>query len=258
MGMIILLSPAKTLDFESEIHCKKQSEPAFINQAEVLIKQLRKKNTAELIKLMSISKDLAELNFERYQHWKPSLHKSSGRQAILAFKGDVYTGLDAQSFSPQDFEFAEKHLRILSGLYGMLKPTDLILPHRLEMGTRLQVNGYKNLYAYWQHTLNQALTAALTEAGTNLIINLASVEYSKSIDLKREGIEVIAPEFKDYKNGQYKTISFFAKKARGMMASFLIREKIKHKDQLKAFNQDGYHFNNELSISEAKPVFTRG
>lgn len=256
--MIILLSPAKTLDFETEIHCKKQSEPAFISQAEVLIKQLRNKSTAELMKLMNISKDLAELNFERYQHWNPTLHKSSGRQAILAFKGDVYTGLDAHSFSPQDFEFADKHLRILSGLYGMLKPTDLILPHRLEMGTRLQVNGFKNLYTYWQSTLNKALTTALIEAGAKRIINLASVEYAKSVELKRDGIEVIAPEFKDYKNGQYKTISFFAKKARGLMASFIIREKINHKDQLKAFNQDGYHFNNELSTSEAKPVFTRG
>ncbi len=256
--MIILLSPAKTLDFETEIQCEKQSEPDFLSQAEILIKQLRKKNTKELMKLMNISKDLAELNYERYQHWKPNLHKKSGRQAILAFKGDVYTGLDAQLFSTKDFDFADKHLRILSGLYGMLRPTDMILPHRLEMGTRIQVNGHKNLYAFWESALNKALKASLEEADAKLIINLASLEYAKSVDLKNSGAEVIAPDFKDYKNGQYKTISFFAKKARGMMASFIIREKITEKGQLKAFQQDGYHFNNELTTSEEKPVFTRG
>ncbi len=255
--MIILLSPAKTLDFESPVPDMDYSTPEFLDKSETLAGKMQKLKANDLIKLMDISNELAQLNVERYQNWKKAVEPGEARQAIYAFKGDVYTGLEAETLSEEDMQFAQKHLRVLSGLYGILKPTDLIMPHRLEMGTELKVGKAKDLYAFWKSSITSSVKSALEQSRSDLIINLASVEYAKSVDLKKIGVPVIAPVFKDFKNGQYKIISFFAKKARGMMASFIIRNKIVEAEQLKAFSQDGYHYNNDLS-TEGKPVFTRG
>lgn len=255
--MIILISPAKTLDFESPVPSKDYSTPEFLEKSETIASKMKKLKSSDLIKLMDISNDLAMLNVERYQDWEKATEPGKARQAIYAFKGDVYTGLEAETLSEENIKFAQKHLRILSGLYGILKPTDLIMPHRLEMGTDLKVGKAKDLYAFWKPSITASIKSALEETNSSLIVNLASVEYAKSVDFKKIGAAVVAPVFKDFKNGQYKIISFFAKKARGMMASFIIRNNIVEADQLKAFSQDGYHYNNDLS-TENKPVFTRG
>lgn len=255
--MIILLSPAKTLDFESTVPKMGFSTPDFLEKSETIATTMQKMKAGDLIKLMDISNELAMLNAARYQNWQKATEAGEARQAIYAFKGDVYTGLEAETLSEEDMLFAQQHLRILSGLYGILKPMDLIMPHRLEMGTNLKVGKAKDLYAFWKPSITSTIKSALAQSGSDMIINLASVEYAKSVDFKKIGVPVIAPVFKDFKNGQYKIVSFFAKKARGMMAGFMIRNKIVEAEQLKAFSQDGYHYNNELSTQD-KPVFTRG
>ncbi len=254
--MIILLSPAKSLDFDSEIPHTSFSVPQFLDQSEKLISKLKQLKPVNIKKLMNISNDLAGLNFQRYQDWHKADQPGQARQAVYAYKGDVYIGLDAYTMTEKDIDFANKHLRILSGLYGILKPTDLILPHRLEMGTKIKIGKSNDLYQYWKTQLTNHLEKELNKSSENLIINLASVEYSKSIDFKQIGAKVITPVFKDYKNGDYRIISFFAKKARGMLASYLIRNQIMNSDHIRSFNQDGYHFNNDLS-TDIKPVFTR-
>jgi uncharacterized protein len=255
--MIILLSPAKTLDFESSIPSLDYSTPEFITKSETIAAKMQKMKAGDLIKLMDISNELALLNAERYQYWRKATEPGEARQAIYTFKGDVYIGLRAETLSEDDMLFAQQHLRILSGLYGILKPKDLIMPHRLEMGTNLKVAQAKDLYAFWKESITSSVKNAVEQSKSGLILNLASAEYAKSVDFKTIGVPVIAPVFKDFKNGHYKIISFFAKKARGMMASFVVRNKIVDADQLKAFSQDGYNYNNVLS-TEQKPVFTRG
>ncbi len=255
--MIILLSPAKTLDFESAIPSQTYTVPNYLDKSQKLADKMRKLSPGGLTKLLDISTDLANLNHERYQNWYAANAPGQARQAVFAFKGDVYTGLQAETFAEEDLLFAQKHLRVLSGLYGVLKPTDLIMPHRLEMGTSLGIGTSKDLYAYWKTTITKAVSEALEQSGTDVILNLASAEYFKSVDFKKIGARVIAPAFKDFKNGEYIMISFFAKKARGMMASFIIRNRITEAGQFDAFEQDGYHFNSSLSTAD-KPVFTRG
>lgn len=212
-------------------------------------------NANGIAELMSVSTQLANLNFERYQHW---FHNETPlRQAVLAFKGDVYQGLEPETFTQSDMDYAQDHLRILSGLYGILRPADLIKPHRLEMGTQLEFDHYKNLYQYWGDVLTKRLDEELKSTASRLIVNLASKEYASSIHFKDLSAKVISPEFKDFKNGNYKIISFFAKKARGRMAAFLIRNRIKDLNDIAAFGEDGYIYNAKLS-KPAKPVFTRG
>lgn len=253
--MKILISPAKTLDFNSNIQSSLNSEPVFIENANRIAKVMMQFNTNGIAKLMSVSTQLANLNFERYQHW---FHNETPlRQAVLAFKGDVYQGLEPETFTQSDMEYAQEHLRILSGLYGILRPADLIKPHRLEMGTQLEFDQYKNLYQYWGNTLTKKLDEELKYATDRFVVNLASKEYASSIDFKALSAKVISPEFKDYKNGQYKIISFFAKKARGRMAAFLIRNRINDHNDIAAFSEDGYIYNAQVS-KPAKPVFTRG
>lgn len=253
--MIVLISPAKTLDFQSEVRTELSSVPNFTKEADSIVKILKKLKISDLESLMSVSKDLAALNFDRFQHWE-SVESNQQRQAILAFKGDVYIGLDAASMSDDDLKFAQQHLRILSGIYGYLRPMDLIKPYRLEMGTTLAVGKHKSLYEFWMDKLTKSLKADLGELKSQTVINLASNEYSRAVQFKSLKCSVISPDFKDYKNGEYKMISFFAKKARGLMSSYIIRNRITHPDDLLAFDADGYSFNAHLS-KPGKPVFTR-
>lgn len=252
--MLTILSPAKTLNFESQIITKKSSTPVFMKETEVLVEVLKTLTASDIEKLMSVSPKLAALNYERYQTWNPA--RKNSKQAILAFDGDVYDGLDAQSLSAKQISLAQKHVRILSGLYGVLKPLDLIQPHRLEMGTPLIVSGNKNLYAFWQDKIVSDINKALSESGNNILVNLASKEYFKSIESKKLNGKVINIDFKDQKNGTYQIISFFAKKARGLMSRFILENKITKPGDLKAFDYGGYYFSPAMS-KENHLVFTR-
>ena len=254
--MISVISPAKSLDFETEVPTHLQTEALYIDRAELLIKKLRTLSRKKIGELMSISTQLAELNFQRYQDWTLTHNNEDTRQALLAFKGDVYIGLDAYSFSDEDFNFAQEHLNILSGLYGILRPLDEIRPYRLEMGTKLPVRRKKNLYEFWGDTQVEHLNKILANHDSKYLINLASNEYFKSVNTKKLDGEIITPEFKDFKNGEYKMISFLAKKARGMMSAFIIKNRIDTPQEIKRFDTDGYAYNDLLSDGN-KWVFTR-
>jgi hypothetical protein len=206
---------------------------------------------------MNISSNLAYLNHERFQLWDKDHQADSAHQAILSFKGDVYQGFDAESLKEEDLEYAQNHLRILSGLYGMLKPLDLIMPYRLEMGTKYAAQGYKNLYAYWKEQLRKDIITSIEESGNNELVNLASHEYFKALDLKGTNIRLINISFLDRKDDIYKMISFWAKKARGIMARYIAKRKINNAEELKLFNDEGYEYNEGLS-EDSKFVFTRG
>lgn len=254
--MISVISPAKSLDFETTVPTSIQSEPLFVDKAELLIKKLRTLSRKKIGDLMSISAQLAELNYQRYQDWEVEHNNEVARQALLAFKGDVYIGLDAYNFSDEEFNYAQDHLRILSGLYGMLRPMDIIRPYRLEMGTKLPVRRKKNLYEFWGDTQVDLINEALEGHDSKYLINLASNEYFKSVNTKKLNGEIITPEFKDFKNGEYKMISFLAKKARGMMSAYIIKNKIDTPEEIKGFDIDGYGYNERLSEGN-KWVFTR-
>ncbi|RLD68609.1 MAG: peroxide stress protein YaaA [Bacteroidetes bacterium] len=255
--MLIVISPAKSLDFSHKVNNKEKSEPIFLNEASVLIEELRKYKPEELSSLMSISAKLAELNYERFIKWHLPFTSQNAKPAINVFKGDVYLGLDAKSLSAKEIKFANNHLRILSGLYGILSPLDLIQEYRLEMGAKLTNLKGKNLYEFWGNKITIAINKAIEESsGDKVLINLASNEYFKSIQKKHLNYEVVTPVFKDYKNGQYKIISFFAKKARGLMSRFIIQNNINKAENIKAFDSANYHFSPELS-KEKEWVFTR-
>lgn len=254
--MLIVLSPAKTLDFDSPPATPEHTQPQFLEQARVLNTVLRQYDAAALGKLMSVSPELAQLNAARNQQWSPPFTLDNARQALFAFRGDVYTGLDADAWSAADLAWAQQHLRILSGLYGLLRPLDLMQAYRLEMGTRLPNPQGKDLYAYWGESLTHALNQALHAQGDGLLINLASDEYYSAVKPKALEGTVLTPVFRDYKNGEYKVISFFAKKARGMMAAWMIRERLDDADALKDFTAGGYRFSKRLSSGHTL-VFTR-
>ncbi len=247
--MISVISPAKTLDFDSPPTTNTYTQPEFIAESEKIMAKLKKTSKKRIGILMDISKNLVDLNFERYQDWAPDFDKESSRQAILAFKGDVYIGLEADKFAEDDLEFAQKHLRILSGLHGILKPLDLIRPYRLEMGTSLKVGRRENLYDFWKDKIYKNLNSAIEESGSNVLINIASNEYFSAVDTKKLKAEIVKVDFKDFKNGEYKMLSFFAKKARGMMARYIIDHRINDPESIKSFNSDGYYFSEELSTS---------
>ncbi|MEH6548491.1 MAG: peroxide stress protein YaaA [Pseudomonadales bacterium] len=254
--MLMVISPAKTLDFDSPLVSRQKSQPRFLSQSEQLIKQLRPLAPHDVSSLMSISDKLGVLNYDRFQSWQPPFDLNNARQALLAFKGDVYTGMAAETFSADDFKFAQKHLRILSGLYGLLRPMDLIQPYRLEMGTRFENTAGKNLYEFWGDSLTQNMNKDVKGAGDEVLINLASNEYFKAVKPKQLKARVVTPEFRDLKNGQYKMISFYAKKARGMMAAYIIRNRINEPDAIRGFDSAGYVFNEGLSVGD-KWVFSR-
>ena len=254
--MLLVVSPAKNLDYESPLATEQFSQPEMLSHSEELMKTCRTLTPADLSSLMKISDKLAGLNAARFGEWKTPFTTDNARQAVLAFNGDVYTGLDAASFSESDFDFAQKHMRILSGLYGLLKPLDLMQAYRLEMGTKLANTRGKNLYEFWGSAITENLNAALASQGDNVLINLASNEYFKSVKKKQLDATVITPSFKDWKNGQYKMISFFAKKARGLMARYIIQNQLTELEHLKGFNLEGYQYNEELSKGNDL-VFTR-
>ena len=253
--MIFLISPAKSLDY-SETTIKEHSLPRLLNNTNELVGILREKSTGEIKSLMSISDKLAELNNDRYKAFSADFNDQNSKQAVLAFKGDVYIGMETADYTKKDFEYAQQHLRILSGLYGLLKPMDRIQPYRLEMGTRLITEKGRNLYHYWDYTITDLVNEDLKESGSKFVINLASKEYFKSIQKKKLNGTLYNIDFKEEKNGQYKVISFFAKKARGMMCRFAIKHKITNPEYLKTFDLGGYVFNSNFS-TEQNWVFTR-
>tara|TARA_Y100000590_G_scaffold454965_1_gene602725 strand:- start:432 stop:1205 length:774 start_codon:yes stop_codon:yes gene_type:complete len=254
--MLTVLSPAKKLSKECVAHTENYDLPQFINDSEGLVKQLKTMEPRDLMSLMGISENLAILNWERMQNWSKSFKPNNSRESVYSFLGDTYAGLDANSLSKNDLQFSQKNTRILSGLYGILKPLDLIKPYRLEMGTRMKNDRGRNLYDYWNDVLAKSLNQELKNHTENTIINCASVEYFKSIDRPILDADIITPQFKEMKNGKLKMISFFAKKARGMMARFIIQNRINNADGILAFNLGGYSYDASIS-TPFDPVFTR-
>ena len=254
--MIIVLSPAKTLDYEFEA-TGRYSVPAFLNQSTKLIGQLKKKEPKDIASLMGLSDKLATLNYDRYQSWTASKKTSfDSKPSMLVFKGDVYQGLQAEDLTVKEMDFAQKHVRILSGLYGILRPLDLMKPYRLEMGTKLQTAQGKNLYEFWGNKVQKNVLEELKKQKSDLLINLASKEYFTVLGKLPEELNVVSPTFKDYKNGKYKIISFYAKKARGLMARWIIKNKVKDFEELMKFNLDGYKYSKAESTATT-PVFLR-
>ena len=252
--MKIVISPAKSLDFETKVPTAQFTEGIFLNEAEKLNMVLKKKSPKKLSELMNISPKLGELNWQRNQNWQLPFTLENSRQAIFAFKGDVYIGLDAYSLSENKIEQLQNKLRILSGQYGLLKPLDLMQPYRLEMGTKLKVGQKNNLYKYWGTKVTDKLNLELEKG--EILVNLASKEYFKVLKPKLLKVSVITPVFKDYKNEKLKVISFFAKKARGLMVRFIIDNTIETIENFKKFNAEGYAFDSNLSTS-TELVFTR-
>lgn len=254
--MLIVISPAKNLDYETPPAIRKHTKPMLLSEAEILAGRLKQLAPQDISSLMGISDKLGVLNYDRYQAWKPPFTPGNARQAVLAFNGDVYAGLNAREFSEENFTFAQEHLRILSGLYGVLRPLDLIQPYRLEMGTRLANTRGGDLYAFWRETITATLNKQLKKLKTDVLINLASNEYFKSVNASALEARIITPVFKDWKNGQYKIISFYAKKARGLMSAYIIKNGITEWKKLTGFNSDGYQYNKTLSKGN-ELVFTR-
>ncbi|AXU96440.1 peroxide stress protein YaaA [Erwinia persicina] len=245
--MLMVISPAKTLDFESPLATQRYTQPALLEESQKLIALARKLSPADIGSLMHISDKLAVLNAQRFNDWQPDFTPDNARQAILAFKGDVYTGLQAETFSEKEFDFAQQHLRMLSGLYGLLRPLDLMQAYRLEMGIKLANPAGKDLYSFWGEKLTLALNDALADQGDDVLINLASDEYFKAVKPKLLKGEIVKPVFLDEKNGTFKVISFYAKKARGLMSRYIIEHRLSKPAQLKKFDVDGYVFDAEAS-----------
>ena len=254
--MLLVISPAKTLDFETPSHTQLSSQGNYLAQAQDLINVLAPMPPQDIAQLMKLSDKLAALNTARYVSWHTPFTVDNAKQAILAFKGDVYTGLEAHTLTDAQLEFSQSHMRILSGLYGLLRPLDLMQAYRLEMGTKLDNPKGKDLYAYWGNTLTQVLNQLLEQDTSPILINLASNEYFKAIVTKELTGRLVTPVFKDRKNGNYKIISFFAKKARGMMARFIIENQLTNVEDLKAFDKAGYYYS-ELQSTENQWVFLR-
>ncbi|MFV5367695.1 peroxide stress protein YaaA [Acinetobacter junii] len=254
--MLALISPAKTLDYTTALPTDTHTQPRLLEQSQQLIDMCRKLSATEIASLMTVSEKIANLNVERFRDWNAEFNFSNARQALFAFKGDVYTGLDAYHLKDQDIDFAQQHLRMLSGLYGLLRPLDLMMPYRLEMGTKLKNTRGNNLYEFWGSIITDQINQDLAEIDAKLLVNLASDEYYKSVNEKKIQAEIIKPVFLDQKNGKYKVISFYAKKARGLMARYLIENKLSQVEQLKAFDSEGYYFDAESS-SDKELVFKR-
>lgn len=254
--MLILISPAKTLDYQSPLATERYTQPELLDYSQQLIHEARKLSAPQIGKLMGISDKLADLNATRFHDWQPDFTPSNARQALLAFKGDVYTGLRAETFSEADFDFAQTHLRMLSGLYGVLRPLDLMQPYRLEMGIRLANTKGKDLYQFWGDIITNKLNDALRAQGDSVVINLASDEYYKSVKPKQLNAEIVKPVFLDEKNGTFKVISFYAKKARGLMSRYIIENRLTQPEQLKTFDSEGYFFDAEVSAN-GEMVFKR-
>ena len=254
--MLTVISPAKTLDYDTPPVTQRHTLPQYLDDSQALILQLRELSPQQISELMHLSDKLAGLNAARFGSWTPDFSPANAKQALLAFKGDVYTGLHADDFNDADFDFAQQHLRMLSGLYGLLRPLDLMQPYRLEMGTKLANPRGKNLYEFWDARISGWLNEALAAQGDDVLLNLASNEYFSAVKRKALHARVINTEFKDLKNGQYKIISFYAKKARGLMARYVIKERLTDPAGLKDFNYQGYRYSAEHSKADSL-VFLR-
>ncbi|WP_180036671.1 MULTISPECIES: peroxide stress protein YaaA [unclassified Acinetobacter] len=254
--MLALISPAKTLDYESALPTDSHTLPRLLAHSQELIDVSRTLSASEIANLMSVSEKIANLNVERFRDWQADFDFSNARQALFAFKGDVYTGLDAYSLKDRDIDYAQQHLRMLSGLYGLLRPLDLMMPYRLEMGTKLKNPRGSNLYEFWGTIITDLINEDLAAAKSELLVNIASDEYYKSVKESKIQAEIIKPVFLDQKNGKYKVISFYAKKARGLMARYIIENKIERAEDLKGFNSDGYYFDADSSL-KGELVFKR-
>jgi cytoplasmic iron level regulating protein YaaA (DUF328/UPF0246 family) len=255
--MLFVVSPAKSLDETTPVQTNTLTQGRFLDQSQALIDELQALGPVEIGQLMSISDKLSELNYKRFQNWHRPFDKSIAKQAAWLFKGEVYQGLDAYSLDEEGVEYVQNHLRLLSGLYGLLKPCDEILPYRLEMGTKFSNQKGKDLYAFWGSSITDAINEELVAgSGEQTLVNLASNEYFKAVQKRNISGKIITPAFKDWKNGQYKMISFYAKKARGLMARYAADNKIETAEELKYFDYEGYRFAPDLS-SENDWVFTR-
>ncbi len=253
--MKIVVSPAKSLDQESKLPVNRGTQPKFVEEAAQINRKLARMSKQEIANLMSISDKLADLNYTRYQEFEENHTKSNARPAVYMFDGDVYSGLDAYSIAENKIDYLQDSLRILSGMYGILRPLDLIQPYRLEMGTKLPIESADNLYGFWQEKITESLNKELKK--DELFVNLASKEYFKAINPKELKTPVISPVFKDFKNGKLKIIAFYAKKARGAMARFLVENKAETKDAIKAFDAMDYRYSEEYTTKENEPVFVR-
>jgi cytoplasmic iron level regulating protein YaaA (DUF328/UPF0246 family) len=253
--MKILLSPAKSLDYETKLPTSRATQPLFAEDASQINAKLERMSKKEVGELMHISDKLADLNYQRYKNFQEVFTKENARPAIYAFAGDVYTGLDAYSLPTAILDHAQDSIRILSGMYGYLRPLDLLQPYRLEMGTSLPIESNKNLYEYWKDKITPALNKEMKKE--ELLVNLASNEYFKAVDKKNQEGILISPVFKDYKNDKLKVISFYAKKARGTMARYLIENKIDSLEGIKTFAMDDYKFSEQETVKENEPVFVR-
>jgi len=255
--MLILLSPSKAQDFETPAPTQSYSQPALLPESLTLVKELRKLKVKQIARLMGVSEKIARLNFDRYKRFKTPFTPENAKQTMFAFTGDVYEGLNAESFNEPAIEFAQTHLRILSGLYGILKPLDLIQPYRLEMRIRLPNPAGADLYAFWGDRLTKLLKAEVEASGVEDVINLASEEYFKAVDPKGLGAKLITPQFKEKKGATYRMIGLVAKKARGSMARYIVSQRVMHPEALQFFAEDGYRLNVQLSRPDS-PVYTRG
>ena len=254
--MLTLISPAKTLDYETPATTEAFTQPTQLTQSRKLIRRLRELDSDDLSRLMNVSDNLAELNHKRFKQWKTPFKPDNARQALFAFKGDVYQGLDAYSLDEDALEFAQQHLRILSGLYGILRPLDLMQPYRLEMGTRLDTEAGSNLYQFWDKRITEALNEELRESSADTVVNLASNEYFKAVKPGLLKADIVTPAFRELRDGEHRFISFTAKKARGLMARYIIDHRIDDAEALKDFDYEGYRFMPELS-GDKEWVFSR-
>lgn len=255
--MLLVISPAKTLDYETPLTTTRHTLPEYLDQSRLLIERARRYSTHDLVELMEVSMSIAELNVERFAAWHTPFTLQNARQALLAFKGEVYNGLQAWSLDEAGLAIAQDHLRILSGLYGLLRPLDLMQPYRLEMGRPIDTERGKNLYEFWGDTLTEGLNAQLKAIKSDYLVNLASAEYFKAVKPKLVKGTIITPEFKEKKNGEYKMLGVYAKKARGLMSRFVIDNRIVEPLEMKRFDVEGYAFNGKLS-TDTQWVFTRG
>ncbi len=254
--MLTVISPAKKLDLKTKSTGKNYTTPEFLDKSAEIIKVIRQFSPKDLAVLMNVSDDIASLTFERHSKWKTPFDPENAGPAIHAFKGDVYRGMSAESFSDDDLEFAQGHLRILSGLYGILRPLDLIQPYRLEMGTKFKPFDGKNLYGFWEESITSAINTELKKHKERVLVNLASQEYFKAVNENNLEADVVTPVFKEYRNDQYKVVGIFAKKARGLMCRFIILNRLAKAEEIKLFNMDGYSYDDNLS-SKTEWVFTR-
>ncbi len=254
--MLLVISPAKTLDYTTPATTDRYTQPDYLDASQRLINRVRQYSAADIARIMKVSDKIAELNVERFARWQQPFTLDNAKQAVLAFKGDVYSGLDAGRFGDADFTFAQAHLRILSGLYGLLRPLDLMQPYRLEMGRRIDNERGKNLYQFWGETITEGLNRALEAVESRYLINLASTEYFKAVKPALLRGEIITPEFKDYKNGQYKVMGVYAKRARGMLSRYVIQNQITDPEEMKSFAEEGYGYDESMS-SASHWVFAR-